>query len=404
MNSVDRRSFLKTATASLAVVPASRAWEASNKEDPLGVRADFPVTRTHTYLDTASVGPLSKVARDAGVAYLNENMTSPFAGGRDDRRDLARERFAELFGAKKDEVAILYSTSDGENLVARGLDMKAGENVVIDELHFTTAFVLYRQLEKEKGIELRIVPQRDGRTRLEDYDPLIDEKTRLVSVAWVSNRNGYRQNLRALADLTHSKGSLLYADAIQAIGCFPVDLRAEGVDFLTANSYKWLFSSFGAAPFFVREEHLERLRPDRYGHGSAAESLADYHFRLRDTARKYEYATSSYGTIFQLSASLDYLKKVGLDRIEKHTGALARELREGVARLGFNVWTPKGNSSPIVSFAHGRDTGQMVKLFEKEGIVATFREKDGTVIRVALAMFNNQRDVQRLLKVLEQVA
>ena len=99
MNSFDRRSFLKTATASLAIVPASRTLAASIEEDPLGVRADFPVTKTHTFLNTASVGPLSKVARDAGVAYLDENMTAPFVGGRDDRRDLARTRFAELFGS-----------------------------------------------------------------------------------------------------------------------------------------------------------------------------------------------------------------------------------------------------------------------------------------------------------------
>ncbi len=405
MTSLNRRSFLKSTAASLAMVPASCTLEDFSEDDPLGVRADFPVTKTHTYLNTASVGPLSKVARDAGVAYLDENMTSPFVGGRDDTRDLARQRFAELFGAKEEEIAILYSTSDGENLVASGLDLQAGENVVIDALHFTTAFVLYRQLEREKGIELRIVPEREGRARLEDFESAIDGKTRLVSVAWVSNQNGYRQNLRALADLAHSSGALLHADAIQAIGYFPVNLREEGVDFLTANSYKWLFSSFGAAPFFVREEHLERLRPDRYGHGSSSENLLNYNFRLRDTAKKYEYATSAYGTIYQLNASLGYLQKVGLDKIEQHTLSLARELREGVVKLGFETWTPEGNPSPIVSFAHGRDTAEMVRLLDQEGVVVSLRDKDGTVsIRVAVALFNNRTEIQRLLKILEQVA
>ena len=404
MTALDRRNFLKTTAASLAFVPASHTPEVASEEDPLSVRADFPVTRTHTYLNTSSVGPLSRAARDAGVAYLDENMTAPFTGGRDDRKNLARERFAELFGTKKEEIAILYSTSDGENLVAHGLDLQPGENVVIDELHFTTAFVLFRQLEKDKGIELRIVPERKGRTRIEDFESHIDGKTRLVSVAWVSNRNGYRQNLGALADLTHSKGALLYADAVQAIGHFPVNLNEVGVDFLTANSYKWLFSSFGAAPFFIREEHLERLRPDRYGHGSAAESLPDHHFHLRNTARKYEYATSAYATISQLCASLGYLKKVGLDRIATHTGSLARQLREGVARLGFDLWTPRENLSPIVSFAHGRDTKEVRKLLENEGIVVTFREKEGSVIRIGVALFNNSEDIRRMLKAMERFA
>jgi selenocysteine lyase/cysteine desulfurase len=98
------------------------------------------------------------------------------------------------------------------------------------------------------------------------------------------------------------------------------------------------------------------------------------------------------------------LKKVGLDRIEKHTGPLTRELREGVAALGFETWTPEGNQSPIVSFAHGRDRAEMAKLFEQEGIVVTFREKEGSVIRTAVALFNNRGDIERLLKVLERVA
>src|SRR5262249_38074804 len=149
---------------------------------------------------------------------------------------------------KPEQVALLYSTSEGENIVTRSLGLKAGDNVVIDELHFTTTFVLYRQLEQELGIQLRIVPHSQGQVRLADYDAHVDRKTRLVSVAWVSNRNGYRQDIRALAALAHSRGAYLYVDAIQALGTFPTDLGAEGMDFLTSGSYKWFFGGFGVAP------------------------------------------------------------------------------------------------------------------------------------------------------------
>ena len=274
----------------------------------------------------------------------------PFAGRRGQIREEARERFAALFGAKPQEIAFLYSTSDGENIVARALDLGPDDNVVIDELQFVTSFVLYRELEKENGVELRIVPQRDGRSDLEDFDARIDGNTKLVSVAWVSNRNGFREDVRGLAELAHRKGAFLYADGVQAIGNFPTSLSEGGVDFVTANSYKFLFSSYGAAPFFVREELLDRIRPDRYGHGSTKETLDNYHYRLRTTASKYEYAAPAYNAVYQLSAALGYLKEVGLDRIEKHTVALARELRDGLASLGFDPWTPPKNNSPIVSF------------------------------------------------------
>ena len=404
MSSLDRRTFLKTTAASLAVVPASRALAAPSDEDPLGVRRDFPITDTHTYLNTAGTGPFPIAVRDAAVAFADEIMRTPFSARRGQTREEARERFAALFGAKPEEIAILYSTSDGENIVASALDLGAGDNVVIDELHFVTSFVLYRELEKENGIELRIVPQRDGRSDMEDFDARIDGKTKLVSVAWVSNRNGFREDVRGLAELAHRKGAFLYADGVQAIGHFPTRLTEEGVDFVTTNSYKWLFASYGAAPFFVREELLDRIRPDRYGHGSTKETLDNYHYRLRTTASKYEYAAPAYNAVYQLNAGLGYLKEVGLQRIQKHTVALAQELRDGLVSLGFNPWTPPKNNSPIVSFAHGRETDELKKLFEKESIVVKFREKEGSMIRAAVALFNNRADIQKLLKVLETVA
>ena len=404
MSALDRRTFLKTTAASLAVVPASRALAAPSDDDPLGVRHDFPVTDTLTYLNTAARGPFSRAVRDATVAYADVKMRTGFAARRDQIREEARERFAALFGAKPEEIAILYSTSDGENIVASALDLGAGDNVVIDELHFVTSFVLYRELEKEKGIELRIVPQRNGRSDMEDFDARIDGKTKLVSVAWVSNRNGFREDVRGLAELAHRKGAFLYADSVQAIGNFPTSLTEEGVDFATTNANKWLFASYGAAPFFVREELLDRIHPDRYGHGQTKESLDNYHYRLRTTASKYEYAAPAYNIVYQLNAGLGYLKEVGLHRIEKHTVALAHELRDGLASLGFDIWTPPKNNSPIVSFAHGRETDEMKKLFDKEGIVVTFREKEGSMIRSSVSLFNNRADIQKLLKVLETIA
>ena len=402
MSLPDRRSFLRTTAAGLAALPTVRGMAAAAPaEDPLGVRADFPVARNLTFLNTAWIGPMSTVVKDIAVNYAEEKLLWADSRRLLEKKEMARVSFAELFGAKPEEIALLYSTSDGENVITHGLDLQAGDNVVVDELHFSTTFVLYRQLEKEKGIELRIVPQKEGRTRVEDFEAHIDERTRLVSVAWVSNRNGYRQDLRALAELAHAKGTLLYADAVQALGHFPTNITEQGVDFLTTGAFKWLFANFGVAPLFIREEHLDRIRPDRYGHSQVEESLPDYHFRLRTTAQKYEYASLAYGSVAQLDAALGYLKKVGLSRIEEHTAALARQLRDGLTRLGLEIWTPKGNRSSIMSFVHGQDPESLKRLLKEESIVVTFREKNASVMRVSLSMFNNSGDIQRLLDVLE---
>jgi selenocysteine lyase/cysteine desulfurase len=206
-----------------------------------------------------------------------------------------------------------------------------------------------------------------------------------------------------LSRLAHSRGALLYVDAIQALGTFETNLASSGADFLCTGAFKWLFGGFGVAPLFVREEHLDRIRPDRYGHAQIVEELPDFRFRLHSSAKKYEYAALAYGAVFQLDAALDFLAKVGLARIEKHGVTLAQELRERIAALGYDTLTPPDNPSPIVAFVHGRDRKELESRLEREKVMVTFRE-GGSQIRASTALFNNRSDMERLLGVLRAMA
>lgn len=415
MTDWSRRTFLKTTAASgLVALPTARELAASDgvgigrrsggatPDDPLGVRDQFPVTADLAYLNTASMGPVPVPVHQAMIAYAEERMMYRNPGSRREATERARERFAQLFGAKTEEVAMLFSTSDGENLVANAIDWRPGDNVVIDELHFSTAFVVFRELEKREGIELRIVPARDGRAPVEDFEARTDDRTRLISVAWVSNRNGYRHDLPALADLAHSRGGYLFADAIQAFGTFPVDLHAEGVDFACGNGYKWLFADYGCAPFYVREEHLSWMEPDRFGHSQIDETLSDHRYRLKSSAAKFQYSNASYGATTAMDAALEFLGDVGLDRIEQHTQALAGDLLAGVEELGLELFTPPDAGSSIVSFYHGLDPQTVADALMDEGVRFTFQEQ-GRLVRTAVALFNNREDVDRLLGVLQKL-
>ena len=425
MSLLDRRDFLTTTAVGLASLPATRCKTQLTGEDPLMVRAEFPIISNETFLNTAWIGPIPQVARDAAVKYVDEALMWADGHSQLMQKDMTRNAFAELFGAKPEEVALLFTTADGEAVVTHGLDLKAGDNIVVDALHYVGTFLLYKQLQEEKGIELRIVPETAGRVRLKDFDARIDARTRLVSIAWVSNRNGFRHDLRALTELAHSKGTLVYADAVQALGTFQTNLSELGVDFLCSAAHKWLFSGFGVAPFFIREEHLDHIRPDRYGHGQIAETLThaglnptsevsghvggqgrfpETDFHLRTTAVKYEYSCLAYTNVAQLAATLGLFKKVGLARIAEHITPLAQELRDGIADLGFDTWTPKNNGSPIVSFVHGQDIAHLKRLLKEEAITVSFQEKNDTLMRVSVSMFNNRADVQRLLTLLERIA
>ena len=126
MSLLDRRSFLGTTAAGLASIPAARAMAAAtapSEEDLLGVRADFPVMRNLTFLNSAWIGPMPTVVRDVAVEYVDEKVQWADSRRRLEKKETARAKFAELFGAKPDEVAFLFATSDGENVITNGLEL-----------------------------------------------------------------------------------------------------------------------------------------------------------------------------------------------------------------------------------------------------------------------------------------
>jgi selenocysteine lyase/cysteine desulfurase len=401
-----RREFLGVipAATSLASAAAEAAADGVDAEDdPLGVRADFPVTREGIYLNSAYITPSPLSVAEAAGEFQNAKTIRPVSLDRMlAKTDEVRKQMARLFGADAEEVGFLFSTSEGENVVSAAMDWKAGDNVVVDDLHYDTTYALYRHLEKARGIELRIVRHTEGAADAAAFARVVDGKTRLVSVAWVSHQNGYRHDLRALAELAHARGAFLYADGIQALGMFPADLHALGVDFVTSGTYKWLLGGFGVAPFYVRREHLDRIPPDRQGALSIEKDLGDHRYQVFKGAKKYEYATLAFGAVVQLGAGLDYLERVGLSRIEAHTLGLARELQRGLRQLGCRVLTPKDSASSIVAFVSPTPQAEAARIFEAERIQLSFREK-GTQVRVAPALFNHASDGRRFLEAMAKL-
>lgn len=398
--SIDRRSFLAAATVAAAIDPSSAiaAPPAPDpRRDPLGVRDDFPIVSGHIYLNSAYIAPVSRAVVAASQTYIGGKSAKPMQlNALLAANDAVRTQFARMVNATPDEIGLLSSTGEGENVIANGVGLMPGDNVVVDDLHYTTEFVLYRALEQSRGIELRIVKNRDGAVTAADFEPHIDKRTRIVSVAWVSNQNGFRHDMRPIADLAHAHGALFYADAVQAAGMIALDVRAAGVDALCSGSYKWLMAEFGVAPFFVSRDVVDRIQSDRTGEFSVARTEPDRHYQLLKTARKFEGSSRAFGAVTQLQASLAYLEKVGIPRIERHTVGLARQLHEGLLKQGHSLFTPPGNQSAIVTFYCSKPIADIRSAFVAANIELTVR---GGQVRVAPALFNNSDEIERCLEV-----
>ena len=401
---IDRRTFVAAATslAAAAVVDPARAFAETPRrssaaaDDPLGVRADFPILDNgRTFLNSAYIAPSPRSVTAAGAAFYQAKSTRPISVGELlGKTGEVCTQFSKLIHASPDEIGFVFATSEGENTVANNVPLSPGDNVVIDDLHYDGAIVAHRQLEKRRGIELRIVNHRNGVVTPADIERRVDNRTRLIAVSYVSSVNGLRHDVRALADIAHAHGALLHVDAIQALGMFPVDVHADDVDFLCSGTYKWLLGGFGVAPFYIKQSLLDRVPMDRFGIFQVTSETPDHHFELKKTARRYNYASLPFAEVHQLGAALSYLEKVGVDRIAEHTLGLTRRLEAGLLGQGYTLFTPAGNRSSVLCFYTKRPTGEITKAFDEAKIDVSIREDH---VRASIALFNNSDDIDRLL-------
>jgi selenocysteine lyase/cysteine desulfurase len=410
-----RRRFLQAA-AGLAAAPAAEQGIDWSK-----VREDFPWLRRKLWLTAADYHPLGIHSLRAAERYLAWRAQGPGEGrdryGAEQQRE-TKELFGRLIGAQRDEIAFVGSTTDAENLVAAGMDLSKG-NVVIDDLHYQASKFLYHMLQREGQIELRVVRhRRDGHWTIDprEMEKAIDKNTRLVSLALVSNINGYLHDVKATSELAHARGALVYADIIQGAGAIPIDARALGIDCAGCGAYKWLQGDMGIGFLYVRRELQERvIRRSRYGvrqYTSPNRAQADSKFDLVPGAARYESSASIANCAGVIAhASLKYIHQLGIDNIRRHAKTLTDRLQKELPRLGYPAITPPDNPTPIVSFLTPdyQKTGAKLDRAFGETVIALrrweFTEPSGEVkivegMRISPSVYNNQQDIDRLLEAL----
>jgi selenocysteine lyase/cysteine desulfurase len=319
--------------------------------------------------------------------------------GEEQQNDLKR-RFAQIIGAKPNEIAFVQNTSDGENIVVMGMDLpRRGGNVVLDELHFDTSLYMYKSLEA-KGLELRVVKHRDWAIDIKDMERAVDRNTRLVSMALVSNVNGYLHDARAISDLAHAHGAYVYADMVQAVGAVPVDVRAMGIDFGATATYKWLMGERGFGFLYVREDLQDTVVPTtRYGHRQIAKfDRIGITWEPRPGAARYETGTFPNALALCSYISLQYIERLGLANIRAHARQLTDRLQNELPAMGYPSLTPKGTATPIAAFRL-KDVMATARKLKQARVTATIIEAERRM-RLSVSVFNGQDDIDRLVSAL----
>jgi len=364
----------------------------------------MPVAKRWAYLDHAAVAPISGPGRDAMRTWLGDaagNGDVNYPTGIEQVERL-RSRLATSIGAAPDEIALLENTTAGICAVAEGMPWHEGDNVVTRADEFPSNQYPWLHLA-DRGVEVRrIEVGDDGRLEPERLDAACDERTRLVSLSWVAYANGWRHDLDTVAEIAHRHGALLFVDAIQGLGVFPIDVSRTSIDFLAADGHKWLLGPEAAAVFYIRREHLGHLRPTGVGWKSVVDDMDFKHIdlRLKPSAARYEGGSPNTAGLIGLEASVDLLVEIGTERIARRVLEVTDLACERLRGIGAQIVSDRSpeHASGIVTFRlPGYQPAVVRQHCLDRGVVLSCR---GAGLRISPHAYNNNEDIDRLIECL----
>ncbi len=363
-------------------------------------RSEFAVTENLTYLNHAAVGVLPKRTREAVDAFVAGHAERGVMGvwPIEAQMPAFRERIGRFIGASGSEIAVLRNTGDGANAIALGIDWRDGDEILLGDNEFPSNAIPWLAL-RARGVNVRLLPTANERITPDRLRREMTPHTRLVSVSWVSFADGYRHDLGALAEIAHAGDALFCVDAIQGLGAFPLDVRELGIDALYGSGAKWMLALQGVGFLYIRSSLLERLQLGVPGWRSMADmwDFFNYDQPYINDASRFEGGTPNFLGALSLERSIDAIEEAGTARIGAHVVALTDRLCEGLRGLGATIHSLRGPgiSSGIVTFSiPGRDSVELGKTIQREGIITTWRASG---IRVAPHGYNDESDIDRLL-------
>lgn len=375
---------------------------------PLDVRrAEMPGLGDDIYLNAASITPLPARSRAATQRFnekraaVQQMIDSDFL----DPPRHARQACADLIGADVSEIALGDNTSFGINLVAAGVDLPPDSTVLVSDREFPAN--VYPWMHRGYRLDRIPVTHRGWPDVDRILERIRDPDVRLLAISSVQFSTGYRADLDRIGAACRDADVLLVIDAIQSLGCSPLNVAETPVDVVAAGGHKWLCGPLGVGFCYIRREIQDRIRPVQVGWSSMEASqdldhLLDYRYEFLDDARRYQVATAPLQDHVAFAESLRMLMEIGVDRIAAHIGEILAPLREWTAGAdGVESLTPEEEAHRGGIYA--------IRVPNPESVFQRLRDHDITCslreggIRFAPHFYNTVDELRRVVDVLEEV-
>ena len=394
------------------------------------VRADFPVLhqtvngKPLVYLDNGASSQVPQVVIDRGsiyleqehsnihrgVHYLSQRATTAYEGAREKVKRFINARDAR-------ECIFVRGTTEGINLVMHGYGRKfvgAGDEIIISAMEHHANIVPWQMLCEEKGARLRVIPMNDaGELLLDEYDSLLNERTKFVAVTHVSNALGTINPIKKMIAQAHKYGVPVLIDGAQSAPHMPVDVQNLDCDFYAFSGHK-MYAPTGSGIVFGKAEILEQMNPFQGG-GDMIKSVTFEKTTYADLPNKFEAGTPAIASQIGLGAAIDYLNSIGREQAAAHEHDLLRYATERISEIeGVRIIGTAREKASVLSFViddiHPHDIGTIL---DQEGIAVRAghhcaqpvmrRFNVPATARASFAFYNTKEEVDILARTIEKV-
>ena len=356
-------------------------------------REDFPILnekvhgRALVYLDNAATTQKPQVVLDAiteAYSHCNANVhrgVHHMSQVATQKHEEAREKVAQLIHAQSsEEIIFTKGTTDSLNMLARSFGdamIKEGDEIIVSHLEHHSNIVPWQMLCERKGAVLKVIPLREDLSLdIEAFKGLLSEKTRLVSVAHVSNVLGIVNPIEEVIRLAHEKGVAVCVDGAQSVPHLAMDVQRLDCDFLVFSAHK-MYGPTGLGVLYGKKEWLDKLPPAEGG-GEMIEHVSFEKTTYNVLPYKFEAGTPNYVGSYAFGKAIDYVQAIGLEQIAAHEHALTEYIEQELSKINqVHVYAAGREKAGAVSFNVYRADGALIHPFD----VGVLLDRQGVAVR-----------------------
>ena len=367
------------------------------------VRALYPLAPDPLYLNTGGLGPVSQPVLDRFFATMRELQEHSETGH--DRHEPARELLARFLGVTADEVCFTRNATEANSIVAAGLSLKAGDEVIFESHAHPGGSFPWLNQAKQRGVIVRLFePTSSGADEnIARIRKLMTPRTRIIQVSHITCTSGLLLPVREIATLARERGVWFHGDGAQAVGMIPVNLDALGFDSYAVSGHKWLGGPHETGVLYLRRQRLDEVAPTGIGSYSGELAQLPGELTYRAAASRHEYGTRNAAAIVGLAEAVRLQEAIGRERIAAHGGELTTMVLEACNGIkGIEVLTPQDRAlrGSMVTLRHPRaNAGKFYGYLLKEHRLRCrpVTEQGLEAVRISTHVFNSEADCTRII-------